>query len=264
MGHLTYDYKAIVDSVSCFEIADVLGIEQRKRGKNTYIRCPEHVQNTGKLENVIDNCVLYESGYHCFSCQANGNVINLVQHVMQVSAKEACKFICEYLGGDVSAFCSNSSTPWQMRLPLTPKELGLLGLCSKATVLHPKFSDICKIPKDEVMDDYELLPDLSRYLDEESGAPEYVYGEKECVMLQTLYQEEPDVFFDLVYGKLEELEEVHQFIMTTDFLNVIDEAYKIPYGSYKVKQNIRAEMRECKIIRQKLDHVSKRHLPTAI
>ena len=66
------------------------------KSNNTYFaNCIFHTEKTGSL-------AFFPNGsFHCFGCDAHGDVISLVQHIENVSFQEACKIIGDNVGIDI-------------------------------------------------------------------------------------------------------------------------------------------------------------------
>lgn len=80
MSRLSIAAQTIKDSVSAYDVGQVLGLEIR----NGRCKCPIH---GGKDYN----CVLYKGnrGYYCHVCKAGGDIIGFVQEYHGYSFKEA-------------------------------------------------------------------------------------------------------------------------------------------------------------------------------
>lgn len=243
---MRFEISELLEQVNCSDLAEYLGIEQVKKGKRIYIRCPEHVKNTGKEERKIDNCILSENGYHCFSCQAHGNAISLVRNFLEVDFKTACKEISKFMGCEDFFQGCNMEGDY---MPFSSKELRLLDLKSAVYVEEPKEWTNYKMAEDDIPYEYKRL-NYSHVL--ENGEPEYLYGEEERIMLNQLYKEEPEVFFWFLKGKLEEKEKLLCFLLDTDFLKVFDDRFDIPYLTYQARLQFQTERRECIQLRQKI------------
>lgn len=121
---VSYDKDKILAEVTGFMVADMTGIEQRRKGKNTWIYCPGHVETLGKIDSTMSNCILTEHGYYCFSCAKGANVITMAMQITGCSYVEALEMLSDYIGGaEIDAKESQRSF-----CPLTKDDLILLKL----------------------------------------------------------------------------------------------------------------------------------------
>ena len=84
-------FKEIKNAVSVPEAARYYGIETKG---NEMCRCPFHDDRHPSMK-------LYEDHYHCFGCNAHGDVIDLVGRLFGLTAMQAAKKICEDFGLDI-------------------------------------------------------------------------------------------------------------------------------------------------------------------
>lgn len=80
-----YDVETIKSLISCDDIINLLGIDTRKSGKTTFIRCPEP---THKDEH-IGSCRITENGYVCYACGKFGSSIDLYAKSKNISFGKA-------------------------------------------------------------------------------------------------------------------------------------------------------------------------------
>lgn len=121
---VSYDKDKILDEVTGFMVADMTGVEQRRKGKNTWIYCPGHIEVLGKIDSTMSNCILTEHGYYCFSCAKGANVITMTMQIIGCSYVEALKMLSDYIGGaEIDTKESQRSF-----CPLTKEDLILLKL----------------------------------------------------------------------------------------------------------------------------------------
>lgn len=84
---------AIKDRVSIVDMIDELKIKKRRSGGGRYVViCPFHDEDT-------PSCMIYvnQDKYHCFGCQASGDVIDFYQGVLEIEFDEAMTRLCEKL-----------------------------------------------------------------------------------------------------------------------------------------------------------------------
>jgi len=84
---------AIKDRVTLVDLVDELKIRKRRSGSGRYvIVCPFHDEDT-------PSCMIYvnEDKFHCFGCQAHGDVIDFYQTYLGIEFDEAMTRLCERL-----------------------------------------------------------------------------------------------------------------------------------------------------------------------
>lgn len=112
------DIKAIADPET---VAECLGIDTKRRGKNISILCPCHD------DRHYGSCYLTEKGFKCYACGASGDVIALAQHARNCSFIDACEYV-----GDIYGIKTDTTTPAPKRKKLLDgKYLRLIGLAPK-------------------------------------------------------------------------------------------------------------------------------------
>jgi DNA primase len=75
---------------NCYSMRDILekyGLAQPN--KSGFIRCPFHEEKTASMK-------IYKDSYYCFGCGASGDIFSMVQHMNNLTFKEAFS----ELGGD--------------------------------------------------------------------------------------------------------------------------------------------------------------------
>ena len=97
------DFKAVKQSVTIEQILGRYGVKLKKSGKELRGRCPIH-QGDG-TDSFHANTE--KNAFHCFSCQAKGNVLDLVAAIEKCSARDAALKLKDWF--PVSA--SGSSPP---------------------------------------------------------------------------------------------------------------------------------------------------------
>ncbi len=235
-----YNIKLILAEADCSTIADMLGIVGVKKGKNNYIECPEHFKRTGKKESKFDNCILSERGYYCFSCGASGNVIRLVQNHLNKTEDEACKIICELLGNEERYIFTGKKTYF----PLSKEEIETIGLHPYVKAENILNMDIDKsssedgplkviVPKFRVTKQRRENWDLS--------ADYYLFGTHHTETLYSLYDEDKEVFNEIIIGKTIEAYKNYDWLYTS---GIADE-YLSPESSYSFKGYAKRKRKMC-------------------
>lgn len=84
---------AIKERVALVDMLDELGIKKRRSGGNRYVViCPFHDEKT-------PSCMIYtdEDKFHCFGCQADGDVIDFYQQYLDIEFDEALSRLTDRL-----------------------------------------------------------------------------------------------------------------------------------------------------------------------
>lgn len=84
----------IKDRVSIADMVDQLNIKRKRSGSNRYVlNCPFHDENTPSFMIYIE-----DDNYHCFGCQAHGDVIDFYQNYLGIEFDEALIQLSDKLG----------------------------------------------------------------------------------------------------------------------------------------------------------------------
>lgn len=85
------DYlRYIRESIPLSDVCDKLDLSTKEYGRQMRVLCPFHNDRTPSLH-------IYEDHYHCFVCQAHGDLFNLVQKVKEVDFQGAIKWVEDQL-----------------------------------------------------------------------------------------------------------------------------------------------------------------------
>jgi DNA primase catalytic core len=136
------DVKASADIVA---VAESLGLAVVRKGKDHFAKCPFHADADASLS--INRA---KGVYHCFGCDAKGNVIQLVQHMEKVSFPEAFERL---VGKDLG-----------LSIPVahsTPNENPTLAPEERKELLAQAWKSFCT--------SYERMGDGRRYLEDVRG-----------------------------------------------------------------------------------------------
>ena len=80
-----------IDKARCVPITRVLNVRRdRRSGQQVQTRCPLHPDKTPSFTIYGDN------NYHCFGCNAHGDVITLIQRLHRLSFVDAIHYINKY------------------------------------------------------------------------------------------------------------------------------------------------------------------------
>lgn len=76
------DIKTVAAAANIYNVAAALGINIDDRNNAL---CPFHGDSKPSMH-------IYPDGYHCFACGAHGDALDLIQHVKQMTVKEAAEY----------------------------------------------------------------------------------------------------------------------------------------------------------------------------
>ena len=79
------DFKAIKQAVTIVQVLDYYGVKLKKSGRELRGRCPIHQGEGPDTFHVSTD----KNAFHCFSCQAKGNVLDLVAAMEKCSVRDA-------------------------------------------------------------------------------------------------------------------------------------------------------------------------------
>ena len=210
-------------------VAEEYGIPMSVKANRVYIECPSHFRVLGKRDGHINNCVLTEHGYHCFSCGTTGNVL---------------KMIADYEGYDYNTFKDKLAVAQELAQRLYPEFLTDYDPKSapiKTQKIYPfglKDSDLMYLglyPTEaedpRAMRDHKIHHSkLGKARQIPSGDPMiYLYGYVHKVSLVQLYQDEDnrEMVDTIILGKAHEQADIisklmkrHDGSIVLDFLPV--------------------------------------------
>lgn len=221
------DFKKINQDLDALYIVQMLGMDNQWHGSRLYIRCPEHRERTGKEETNLDNCILNHNGYHCFSCQASGNITKLISKTLNIDLHEAAKTAAEVMGLKITNYMLDEEyTENGEWFPLTPEELSLLGLkgsvpCKNVNNLYYYKDEIARAYR------YDAAHDIA-----------FVSCQVQNVSLTSLWKEEKGAFEDMIKGKIIETYVDMRSVLESGILDFIFEART----AYQIGEGIRKEM----------------------
>ena len=127
-----FDKEALKRDADCLIIADQIGVKMKRMGTKYAILCPNHA------DRHLGSCFLTSSGYRCFSCNHQGDVIDFVEKELDLSFTEACRYIAELCGGEELYTVSDNDS----ELNVISSELGLPFIPRK----YQKFLNIADEP----------------------------------------------------------------------------------------------------------------------
>ena len=193
---MSYDDEALKAYADPKVVADYIGMETRKRGIHTFIRCPSHEQTIGRADKSIGNCILTKNGFKCFACHAYGDVFDMVMAHTGCSYPEALKTVGDACGG-ANAFLNNEPFHRKPTI-LSSSDLALIGLVNAVT---PEQSDEGRLL-------YNISSEKASETERTGCARKgdeyvlYVKGEK--TTLQNLQEKDPKAYCALIVQKAKE------------------------------------------------------------
>lgn len=264
---MRFNDEKILEDTDMLEICQKFDIRTVRRGSNTFISCPEHVNRVGKADRDFDKCYIKKGHYYCFSCGASGNVIRLVQNTLRCSGYEARKQICESLGG-ISPYIDSAYNAAD-EIPYNKKELEALGLY---TVAYGEVPRCLTDNKREIEESqfYEGTESVrsALYLDE-NGRPK-IMGSQDAISyplisylymgcsrvstnLRELYKEDKETFFWLINNKANEMSERYETLLSS---NIAAHLFS-QQTAYYINSIYRAYLGICKRIRNEINETHK-------
>lgn len=99
MGNYTYSQlvEKIKGEVTPEDVAKKLGLNIVPRGNRKRVLCPFHDDHDPSLE-------LFHDHYHCWACNAHGDIFELVKQLENLTFKEAVKWLAEFMGLSVPGY----------------------------------------------------------------------------------------------------------------------------------------------------------------
>ncbi|MGF7398329.1 CHC2 zinc finger domain-containing protein [Thermoanaerobacterium thermosaccharolyticum] len=88
------NFKYIKSNVSLLQAIELYGFDPVKKGTHYFILCPFHADKNPSL-------AIYEDVYHCYGCQAHGDVIDFVSRYFNLTLSEALEKLAQDFGIDL-------------------------------------------------------------------------------------------------------------------------------------------------------------------
>ena len=186
-----WDLERLISDADSFRIVERLGIEKRRYGATTYVRCPSGTHP----ETRLTHAKLFRNGCKCFSCGNSYSSYGMVKAYCEnilgtgISHDEICSILAESAGADDSEYIiRNDKGNTKKRFPLSKEELILIGL-------EPK-------PASRVIVSYSDSRDNEHTEPVDGG-----YAKKSPITGMSifyLFKEDEDIFWEMVKGKTDE------------------------------------------------------------
>lgn len=158
------DKEKVLNACTAEEVANLIGMETFRKGKNTYIYCPGHRNRLGKEDSKPTNAILTPHGYKCYACGCRVNTIDMVAEYTGMPFYEALKYVASLIGGeeyyqqDKEIKAKSSS-----HIPLSNSEYELLGIPTNACK-YGRINHISPEKDDKMSYTYEYLLDEEVYV----------------------------------------------------------------------------------------------------
>ena len=251
-----YDKEKIKDELSCIDVCRELGVRMKGRyskGRGVQIICPAHDDHN------FGSCVCTEKKWTCYACCAGGDVFTLISAINGCDFKESVVTAAE-LTGHPEDFLEpdheNESVDEKpiIRCPVTPQELEVLGLVTKVRIPIERFAIYSDeiAPKGDSFMYRDSVPEgvSSPVLSEDEISTIDVYGNYEKVSIYDLWEEEPDIFYELLLNKADEKLEKCQKALLVNF--PLEFPYMTPEVIYGIQTFIKRDIVKLKLIKEKV------------
>ncbi len=186
-----WDLERLIGDADSFNIAASIGMETRRFGAVTYVRCPAGTHP----ETRINHAKLFRNGCKCFSCGQSYSSYGMVKAYMEnilgnnISHDEICTILADSTGAGESEYLIRGSEKTKgKRFPLSKEELELIGLSPK--------------PAPRVIKSYR---DCKDELHQETCGDGYAMtAAASGISIFSLYREDEEMFWELVQDKSKE------------------------------------------------------------
>lgn len=213
---MRYDVDRIIEDSDSYEVAQAIGIECVRKGKNVFIPCPGHLMRKGRIDTHIGNARLTRNGYYCESCGKAVSTVGMVMEVKNIGYREAIEFVGDLNGG--KEMYETHDSEWEKynheyqyktnkKAQKTKKKLPLIGWKNQKEIalepdydksFYPIFCYLSK-PKETAQKHGRLNAD---------GDVDYewlVVDKTKRISIATLYQEDYEAYLYLVASKSGEM-----------------------------------------------------------
>jgi DNA primase len=113
------DFRAVKDAVTIEQVLGRYGVKLKRSGKELRGRCPVHNgEGTDTFHANTD-----KNAFHCFSCNAKGNVLDLVAAIEKCSVRDAALRLKDWFSLPMPAHCNAPSATPAKDAQLATKEI---------------------------------------------------------------------------------------------------------------------------------------------
>lgn len=213
-----YDIELLIHTVTPQAVAEAIGLSVVRKGSHTYCECPSHEKRLGKRDSNVSNCVLTPHGYHCFSCGAKGDVIQMVMDYCNMSFVKAAELISSITGGNYTLGTENAK-----KQPFSAEELALIGLTS---ISNPD-GDAGK----EILGVSRFRPKDRNFF--RRGDEYVIYATQRKITLTQLYAEDEEMYYTLIKKNAELALQKYNELLNA-FVNRGGETFEKIYNSLTI------------------------------
>ena len=188
-----YDAERLIEDADAELVAEYINMEMRKKGNYVYIKCPGHLEHSGKEDTNFGSCLLTQKGYHCFTCNRTVSLPNMIMESENVSYSEALGIIGDALGGREHYILEGkvSKDYDKQEKILSNEDLEMIGLSSTISFDLLCFPDNSKQYIQQC--NYNAKPDYMNF-----NAEYYIASKNHTVSLKSLLNEAPALYYTLI------------------------------------------------------------------
>ncbi|WP_434640179.1 CHC2 zinc finger domain-containing protein [Thermoanaerobacterium thermosaccharolyticum] len=92
--NISNNFEYVKSNISLLQAIELYGFNPVKKGTHYFILCPFHADKNPSL-------AIYEDVYHCFGCQAHGDVIDFISRYFNLTPSEALEKLAQDFGIDL-------------------------------------------------------------------------------------------------------------------------------------------------------------------
>ena len=196
------DKKEVLSVVTCDQAAMALGLRIRNVSGRLSVICPFHMQNLGKEDYSLGNCLISEDKKKCmcYACGGHGDAIQMVQSYLGLSFTEAT----DWLAGECAPYLIgeewNKNTAPKRRFPFAEDEMNRIGLQMQVSAMCPNALYESKYEARHGKTPYDSISSVEEFTDTatEEGVMTCI---KKTVTLDSVYWEDPAMFWQIVMPK---------------------------------------------------------------
>lgn len=213
-----YNTDLLIQTADPRTVAETIGLTIVQKGSNIYSECPSHEKRLGKRDSNVSNCVLTPHGYHCFSCGAKGDVIQMVMDYCNISFVKAAELVSGITGGNYTLGEEVSK-----KQPFSAEELALIGLTS---ISNPD-GDAGK----EILGVSRFRPKDRNFF--RRGDEYVIYATQKRITLAQLYAEDEELYYTLIKKNAELTLQKYNELLNA-FINRRGETFEKIYNSLTI------------------------------
>ena len=213
-----YNTDLLIQTADPRTVAETIGLTIVQKGSNIYSECPSHEKRLGKRDSNVSNCVLTAHGYHCFSCGAKGDVIQMVIDYCNMPFLKAVELVSSITGGSYTLEEETAK-----KQPFSADELALIGLTS---IANPD-GDAGK----EILGVSRFRPENRSFF--RRGDEYVIYATEKKITLYQLYTESEDMYYTLIEKNAELALQKYKELLNA-FVNRGGETFEKIYNSLTI------------------------------